>query len=98
MAKKSEVYSWRVSPALKSGLEEAARRQRRSVSRLLDEIVEGYLARDGASTRMNEEEEQRRLHHSAQRFAGSIEGKDAGRSAKARLLIRARLQRRHRAG
>ena len=97
MVRKSEVYSWRVSPALKAGLEEAARRQRRSVSRLLDEIVEGYLTRGRAGARSDEEEEQRRLHQSAERLAGSIAGKATGRSAKARLLVRARLRRLHRA-
>ena len=39
MARKSEVYTWRVSSAMKASLEEAARNTNRSVARLLDEIV-----------------------------------------------------------
>jgi hypothetical protein len=92
MATKTEVYSWRVSPALKAGLEEAARRKGRSLARLLDEIVEGYLARGERGSR-SAEDQQRRLHESAERFAGSITGKRSGRSVNARQLVRARLQR-----
>jgi hypothetical protein len=39
MARKSEVYTWRVSPSTKASLEEEARSSNRSVARLLDEIV-----------------------------------------------------------
>ena len=36
---KTEVYSWRLSPDLKDDLEEAARRERVSVSRLLERMT-----------------------------------------------------------
>jgi hypothetical protein len=96
MTKKSEVYSWRVSPALKAGLEEAARQRGASVAQLLDEIVEDHLTRRQGGLR-SDEEEQRQLHERAGRFAGSIAGKAPGRSTKARLLVRARLRQAHRA-
>ena len=40
---KTEVYTWRVAAAVKVRLEEAARRERRSVASLLDAIVTDHL-------------------------------------------------------
>jgi len=92
MARKSEVYTWRVSPALKASIEEAARSERRSVAQLLDEIVGGHL--EGARRqRGSEADRQRRLHLQAARFAGRISGDDAQRAEKSRELIRDRLRR-----
>jgi uncharacterized lipoprotein NlpE involved in copper resistance len=92
MAKKSAVYAWRVSPALKASLEEAARAERRSVAQLLDEIVADHLrvssGRDAGAT-----ERQLRLHARAARFAGRLSGHDPGRAARARELVRDRLLR-----
>lgn len=90
MSRKSEVYSWRLSPELKASLEEAARRNGRSISQLLEQIVTARLgeARDGSDA-----EEQRRLHEKARRFAGSFSGRDPGRAATARLRVRERLRR-----
>ena len=94
MGGKSEVYSWRVSPALKASLEEAARREGRTLARLLDQIAGSYL-NSGAGAGLGEE--QKRLHAKAERFAGRIAGKDPDRAARARLLVRDRLQRPRRA-
>ena len=92
MARKSEVYTWRVSPALKASLEEAARAERRSVAQLLDEIVGEQL--EGARRhRRGEPERQRRLHQRAAIFAGRISGGATRRAEGARDLIRARLRR-----
>ena|SRR6266581_5315103 len=96
MGHKSEVYTWRVSPALKAGLEEAARAERRSVADLLDEIVGEHL--EGARRRHGSEpQRQRRLHQRAALFAGRISGSDAQRAGRSRDLIRARLRRAARA-
>lgn len=95
MARKTEVYSWRVSPALKTSLEEAARRQRLSVARLLDEIVEGHLASGEADG--SDADQQRRLHERAARFAGCIAGRQTNRAANVRQLVQARLRRLRRA-
>jgi hypothetical protein len=92
--RKTEVYSWRVTPALKASLEEAAQRQKASVAHLLDKAVEGYLA----ETARGGDEEQRRLHERAARCAGSIAGGDPRRATEARRLLRARLRRSRRAG
>jgi hypothetical protein len=39
MPRKTEIYTWRVSSAMKASLEEVARDTNRSIARLLDEIV-----------------------------------------------------------
>jgi len=92
MARKTAVYTWRVSPALKAGLEEAARAERRSVAELLDEIVEEHL--EGAlSRRGREPARQRRLHQQAALFAGRISGSDSRRAERSRDFIRTRLRR-----
>ena len=93
--RKSEVYSWRVSPKMKVGLEEVARRSRRSVAEVLDQAVLAWLGRRRPA---RDDEEQRRLHARAGRFVGAIAGADSERAEKARLGIRARLGRPGRAG
>ena len=91
MATKSEVYTWRVSPALKADLEEAARASRHTVAQLLDEIVTEHL--QGAHRRRGSEaDEQRRLHLKAAAFAGRMAGGNPRRAEKARDLVRARLR------
>ena len=89
MARKTEVYTWRVSAAMKASLEEAARVTNRSVAKLLDEIVAERLATGEAGEA--ELDHQRRLHLRAARFAGRFSGTDALRAEKARARVRARL-------
>jgi len=92
MARKTEVYTWRVSPALKASLEEAARAERRSIAALLDDIVGEHV--EGARRRRGREpERQRRLHQRAALFAGRISGSASRRAERSRDLIRARLRR-----
>ena len=95
MARKSEVYTWRVSPATKASLEEAARSTRRSVARLLDDVVADHL---GSTNDRSESEiaHQRRLHARAARFLGCLAG-GGRRSERVRELVRARLTRHTRA-
>jgi Arc/MetJ-type ribon-helix-helix transcriptional regulator len=90
---KTEVYSWRLSPHLKSQLQEVARAERKSVSDLLEEIVKSWLQQvrnqSGA-----EEEQQRRVREAALKCAGTIEGPpDLAENAKSE--VRARIARRH---
>jgi predicted DNA-binding protein len=89
MGRKSEVYTWRVTPAMKARLEETARHTGRSVARLLDDLVAEGIETIG--TGEAELEEQRRLHARAATFAGRFSGTDPGRSERARDGIRARL-------
>ena len=89
---KSEVYSWRVSPELKSSLEEAARAEQTTVSRLLDSIVSAWLKQTDADG--NQESIQRRLHRAAARTLGTIRGGDPRRAERVRDLVRKRLTKR----
>jgi hypothetical protein len=93
MARKSEVYTWRVSPATKASLEEEARSTNRSVARLLDEIVADHL-NSRTDPNKSDIEHQGRLHARAARFAGCLAG-TGRRSERVRELVRARLKRRN---
>jgi hypothetical protein len=90
MARKTEVYTWRVSAALKAGLEDAARNADRSVADLLDEIVAEHLS--SRNPDIAEREQQQRLHARAARFAGVLAGQDPNRSSTVRSRVRARLR------
>jgi transposase-like protein len=70
---KTEVYRWRLSPHLKSELQEAARAERKSMADLLEEIVRDWLrnTRDRTGT---EEERQQRVREAALQCAGTVEG------------------------
>jgi hypothetical protein len=92
MARKGEVYTWRLSSATKANLEEAARSTNRSVAQLLDEIVADHLGSTGEGGD-SEIARQRRLHGKAARFFGCITG-GGRRSERTRELVRARLKRR----
>ena len=94
MIRKTEVYTWRVSPAMKASLEEAARREGRSISQLLDEIVTEKL--QVGMSEPGEAEQQRELHEQAEGFAGRLPGRDPRRASKARELVRTRLKGRSR--
>lgn len=87
---KSEVYSWRLSSKMKSELEEAARRENESVSRLLARIVVTWLA-EARSRNGDEHEEQRRLHAAAARTFGAIRGGNPRRSEQVRNAVGNRL-------
>lgn len=91
---KSEVYSWRISPDLKSALSAEARREGATVSELLDRAVGEFLAArralDGGT-----DVEQRRLHEAARRAIGALRGGEPRRSEQVREAVRDRLKRRH---
>src|SRR5579871_3338989 len=89
---KNEVYSWRVSADVKSGLEEQARSQNISLSGLLDQLAREWLAqqRSGAG---DEDAVQTRLRAQAEKSIGSISGGGLARSESVRTLVRERLSR-----
>jgi hypothetical protein len=93
MPRKTEVYSWRVSPETRAGLEEVARESRRTVAEVLDAIVTERL-RDARPDEA-EAETQRRLHARAAQWLGCLSGGGAARSRQVRQLVRTRLERRH---
>ncbi len=88
---KTEVYSWRVSADLKSGLEQEAHRRQISLAALLEGAARDLL--DGAS--VESESEQERLHQAVSACLGSIAGDDPRRSENARQTLRQRLRQRH---
>jgi predicted DNA-binding protein len=75
---KTEVYSWRLSPRLKSRLKEAAQAERKSLAVLLEEIAQEWLERSRGQDQDHEEQE--RMRAAAMRFVGAIQ---SGRSQRA---------------
>ena len=94
MGGKTEVYTWRLSLATKTRLEEAARARERSVAELLEEIVAAGL--DQVAADDDQAERQRRLHDQVAKQAGTIAGGGQPRSRQVRERVRARLMRRSR--
>jgi hypothetical protein len=88
---KSEVYSWRVSTELKSGLEREARRRRISVSAVLDLAARDWLNNGGAE--IGGDEEQARLQKAAAKCFGALASGNAHRAENARQAVRQRLRR-----
>jgi len=87
--RKSEVYSWRVTPEVKAALEHEARREGQSVGGLLERIAtEWLIARRDAT---DSADEQVRLHAVASKTLGTIAGGDRERSSAVRTAIRRRL-------
>jgi hypothetical protein len=90
---KTEVYSWRVSPDLKTGLEREARRRKMSLSAVLDLAAQDWLKK--SDTDGDDDEKQRSLHQAASECFGIFAGGDARRSEDVRQTVRQRLRRRH---
>ena len=91
--KKSEVYSWRLSTATKTALEDEARREGTTVSGLLERMTREWMARRRL-TADDDAAEQVRLHERARQAIGTING-GLPPSTSVREVVRARLKRRH---
>ena len=92
--RKSEVYSWRVSPDTKAALELEARREGDTVAAMLDRITQEWL-RARRRRAGPDETAQARLHAVATRTFGTIAGGTPRRAERARVAIRQRLAARH---
>ena len=90
---KTEVYSWRVSTDVKTGLEREARRRKLSLAAVLDLAAEEWLRKSTSGT--NEDEEQQRLQQAALKCFGSLAGGDPRRSENAERTVRERLRQRY---
>jgi hypothetical protein len=90
---KTEVYSWRLSPGLKSDLERAARARKVRISTLLDQAVREWLANNAQE--IAGDEEQQRLHAIAEKYVGVFAGKNPRRSEMVTELVRKRLARKY---
>jgi hypothetical protein len=91
---KSEVYSWRLTPDLKDALECAARRERVSLSRLLERIAREWL-QARAPAAVDDEAEQARLRAAAAPYIGSISSGDPALSEKVRERMIEYLERKY---
>ena len=91
---KNEVYSWRVSSDLKTGLERDARRRKISVSAVLDLAARDWLKQSAAAIG-EDGEEQHRLHEAGMKCVGVIAGGNPRRAETAREAVRERLKRRY---
>ena len=88
---KTEVYSWRVSPDIKTGLEREARRRKISLSAALDLAAREWLLKTSMA---NEDDEgQDRLKKAASRWFGALASGGAQRSEKVSQTVRQRLRR-----
>jgi hypothetical protein len=92
---KSEVYSWRVSPQMKRALEDAARREKQSVSALLDKIVLQSLHTGAGAWNEEEAALQNRLHAAGLAAIGKINGGRPDRSKRVREVVRHKIRRQH---
>ena len=90
---KTEVYSWRVSTELKTGLEREARRRKISLAKALDLAAEEWLQKTSVDT--DDDREQKRLHEAALKAIGTIEGDDPRRAENAREIVRRLIRQRH---
>ena len=90
---KTEVYSWRVSADLKSGLEQEAHRRSISLAALLDLAAREWLKKGGAN--LDDDAEQARLHQAASECVGTFAGGDPQRSEKARETVRQTVRRKN---
>jgi hypothetical protein len=90
---KTEVYSWRVSTELKTGLEREARRRKISLAKALDLAAEEWLKKNGADS--GDEREQKRLHDAAAKFFGVLSLGGDHTAEGVRKVMRERVRRRY---
>jgi hypothetical protein len=89
---KTEVYSWRVSTEVKTGLERVARDRKLSLSAVLDMAAREWLMRTGSEP--DDDEKQRALQQTASECLGAFAGEDPGRSETTAKAVRRRLRKR----
>lgn len=93
--RKSEVYSWRLTPDLKAELERRAREEGIGLAALLERITRDWL-RAKAAASSDDEREQARIKAAAMRAIGTLRSGDpelaekAGERVQERLRARAR--------
>ena len=88
---KTEVYSWRVSTELKTGLEREARRRNISLSAALDLAAQEWL---NQHEDLDDASRQRKLQRAAAKCFGAFAG-EGHRSETVRQTIRERLRRKY---
>lgn len=89
---KTEVYSWRVSTELKTGLEREARRRKVSLATVLDLAAQDWLKKNRAE---DDAAEQKRLHAAAAKAIGAIRGGDPYRAENAGRMVKEIIRKHH---
>jgi len=91
---KTQVYSWRLSADRKAELEEEARRERTSLSALLDRVTAEWLAqrRNGHN---DDDAEQAAIRKRVMATVGTIRGGDPSRSERTSELVREIIHKKH---
>jgi hypothetical protein len=84
---KTEVYSWRVSAQKKLELEMEARRQGKSMAKLLDEISSEWL-KVQQNSRSGDDAEQAARRRRIMKTVGTIRGGHPTRASRAGELVR----------
>ena len=90
--RKSEVYSWRLDPDLKSQLEQRAREEGIGLAALLERIARDWL-RAKAAASSDDEREQARIKAAAMRAIGILRSGDPELAERARERLQERLAR-----
>ncbi len=88
--RKSEVYSWRLTPDLKAQLERRAREEGVTLATLLERISRDWLRAKAAAT-VDDEREQARIKAAAMAAIGTLRGDDPERSERVSERVRERL-------
>ena len=89
---KSEIYSWRLSPQMKRLLEAAARREKQSISILLEKIVTASLQNGMVGQEEEELARQAKLHAAVMPTLGKLKSGQRDRSTRVRELVRRKLR------
>lgn len=91
---KTEVYSWRLSAQKKADLESEARREGKSLARLLERITGNWLE-ERRNSRNGEEAKQAAIRKRVMATVGTIRGGDPTRSQRASELVREIIRQKH---
>ncbi|HXF13402.1 MAG TPA: hypothetical protein VN517_09625 [Terriglobales bacterium] len=89
---KSEVYSWRLTPEMKTRLESEARRSGKSLAEVLEEISANWLdERAGTYADENDLRTRKRIMETV----GTIRGGDPHRASRSKELVREIIRRKY---
>src|SRR5262245_57484695 len=95
---KSEVYSWRLEPALKADLEAAARSEKVPLSVVLERLTRDWLRQRKRQRKEHDESEQKRLRAALIACAGSYKGNGtSATNAEVRRVMGQQLMKKYRA-
>jgi hypothetical protein len=92
---KTEVYSWRLSAERKADLEAEARRERTSVSALLDRVTAEWLAQRRNGHSNGDDAEQAALRKRVMKTVGTIRSGDPTLASRARQIIQESMLHKH---